>query len=86
MKVQAQTDARPRQTGVKIFFLFSLFLATELFYQHKHMTSEQEETTLGVLHRDAFGQPVMFRNTMDGFQTKSKFEERVAARVGADDG
>lgn len=39
MKVQAQTDAWLWQTGVKIFFLFSLFLATELFYQHKHMTS-----------------------------------------------
>lgn len=36
MKAQAQTDAWWWQTGVKIFFLFSLFLATELFYQHKH--------------------------------------------------
>lgn len=43
MKVRAQTDAWPRQTGVKIFFLLSLFLATELFYQHKHMTSGQEK-------------------------------------------
>lgn len=43
MKVQAQTDAWPWQTGVKIFFLLLLFLATELFYQHKHMTSGQEK-------------------------------------------
>lgn len=44
------------------------------------------KNTLWVLHQDAFGQCVMLRNMMDGIQTKSKFEERVAERVGANDG
>ena len=34
----------------------------------------------------SFGRCVMLRNMMDGFQTKTEFEERAAERLPADDG
>lgn len=52
----------------------------------KYMTSYRENThwepCLGCLP----GQCVMLREMMDGFQTKSKFEERAAERLRAHDG
>lgn len=63
------------------FWLPSCFNA-----QHKHMTSYQEKHTRRAVVGMPFGQRVMLRNMMDGFQTKSKFEERAAERLRADDG
>lgn len=50
------------------------------------MTSYQEKHTHCAMVGLPFGQCVMLGNMMDGFQTKSKFEERAAERLGADDG
>lgn len=60
------------------FWLLSCFTSTNTWLHSR-------KNTLGALHRDAFGR-VMLRNMTDGFQTKSKFEERVAERVAANDG
>lgn len=50
------------------------------------MTSYQEKHTHCAMVGLPIGQCVMLGNMMDGFQTKSKFEERAAERLGADDG
>lgn len=50
------------------------------------MTAYQEKHTLGAVVGMSFGWCVMLRNMMDGFQTKTEFEERAAERLRADDG
>lgn len=69
------------ENNILSFFLLGCFNA-----QHKHMTSYQEKHCWRAILGMPVGQCVMLRNMMDGFQTKSKFEERAAERLWADDG
>lgn len=85
MKAQRQTDAWLWQTGVKIWVFFFYYFWLLSCFTSTNTWLHSRKNTLGALHRDAFGR-VMLRNMTDGFQTKSKFEERVAERVAANDG
>lgn len=74
----------PENNFLSVFVFF--WLPSCLNAQHKHMTSYREKHARRAMVGMPFGRCVMLRNMMDGFQTKSKFEERAAERLRADDG